>query len=253
MKTDGLSLLNGRVRLSRFPQPDIVTVSIPGTPEYMRSLRTLFVSDIHLRRQVSDERLLALMDLMRGTNADMLLLGGDYGEGEKQCERFFHALSNLTFPLGIFAVPGNNDTYDNLEDMARIGGARLLRNTSASVDLPGGKLLIGGSDDFKFGNPRTGDLFPEDGGYRLLLSHYPVRPECSCDLQLSGHTHGGQIVLGKLSPYSIGFERSYGLLGVRGFSQAHGYPVLIGNGIGISRLPLRSWATPEIYILKFEK
>ena len=72
----------------------------------MGGLRALFVSDVHLRRGVSDAKLGALIDLIRAQRADLLLLGGDYAETADQCARFFEALRGMHFRLGSYAVPG---------------------------------------------------------------------------------------------------------------------------------------------------
>lgn len=235
-----------------FPGPELIELNL-NAPEYMRGLRVLFFSDVHLRKNVSDERLHALMQQFAAASPDMILMGGDYAEGSDQCLRFFKAFQSLSCPFGCYAVAGNND-FDSaatLKATMANAGVKLLRNDAHCVDLPGGRILIGGSDDHKYGTPDTKNLFPDEAGYRILLSHYPIMPECSCDLMLSGHTHAGQCNVMGITPYSVGFERGHGLLGVRGMRQIGGMHLLVGNGIGVSRFPFRLNAQPQIYLINF--
>lgn len=220
----------------------------------MRGLRLMFVSDVHLRPCVRPEKLDALIALTVAQRPDMLLLGGDYAETPADCARFFEALTQLTPPLGSFGVLGNNDldSTAQLPQWMQKSGVQLLKNSSARIVLSGGALEIGGCDDHKYGAPDTRCLFSDDpDAYRILLSHFPIAPECACALQLSGHTHGGQLCLGRLTPYSIGFERKFGILAVRGEAQFGQTRLLLCNGIGVSRLPLRVGAPPEILLVEF--
>lgn len=235
-----------------FCVPRLVRVGVPA-PEYLRGMRLLFVSDVHLRRQVSDAQLAAFVDQLAAVDADLLLLGGDYAESPRDCRRFFRALGGAFFPLGAFAVPGNNDreSRDELRAMAADGDVTLLVNESRRVTLPGGTLEIGGCDDHKYGVPRTADLFPANGGFRVLLSHFPAPPDCDCDLMLSGHTHAGQLRLFGLTPYSLGFEREFHLLALDGLQRIGNMHLLVSGGVGVSRIPLRVNAEPEIHLVEF--
>ena len=237
-----------------FPEPQITRRRIADAPPFMRGLRLMFVSDGHLRPCVRPEKLDALIALTVAQRPDMLLLGGDYAETPADCARFFEALTQLTPPLGSFGVLGNNDldSTAQLPQWMQKSGVQLLKNSSARIVLSGGALEIGGCDDHKYGAPDTRCLFSDDpDAYRILLSHFPIAPECACALQLSGHTHGGQLCLGRLTPYSIGFERKFGILAVRGEAQFGQTRLLLCNGIGVSRLPLRIGAPPEILLVEF--
>ena len=231
-----------------FPEPALKGVEIDGAPEWLRGTRMLFVCDAHLRRGVSDARLEAFVDQLAAAEADMLLFGGDYAESPRDCARFFRAMERVAFPLGTFAVPGNNDfrSLRELREGAAAAKIALLENESVRIPMRGGALEIGGCEDHKYGSPRTGDLFSGDGAYRVLLSHYPAPPECECELMLCGHTHAGQINLLGLTPYSIGVEHKFHLMAVRGLHRIGGMRLFVGNGVGVSRLPLRFGAEPQI-------
>lgn len=236
-----------------FPEPALITISLNGAPEFLHGKRMLFFSDVHLRKQVSQDRLHQFIARIAAVEADMILMGGDYAEGSDQCLRFFKAFKGVSCPLGCYAAVGNND-FDSAPAIAQImadAGVRLLKNAAQLVALSGGRIQIGGCDDHKYGAPRTRSLFSDEPAYRILLSHYPVQPDCRCDLMLSGHTHAGQCNLLGLTPYSFGFEWNRRLLGVRGLHKIGDMQLLIGNGVGVSRFPFRLGAQPQIYLLLF--
>jgi len=87
--------------------------------------------------------------------------------------------------------------------------------------------------------------------YRILLSHFPVKPDCEADLMLSGHTHGGQFNFLGITPYTIGFEHSYGIEGISGMNRIGNMPLLVSKGIGVSKLPLRIGTRPQVLLVKF--
>ena len=242
------------LHVGTFPLPRIEKINIGGAPEFMKPLRALFISDVHLRPGVSQEKLRTLLDLISSQEADVVFLGGDYAESTDDCLRFFDAFKGVHAPLGVYAVSGNNDvdSMPTLEATMARAGVTLLRNHCIQIDYNGGYVQIAGCEDHKYGNPRTRDVFPESkGAYRILISHWPVQPDCTCDLMLSGHTHAGQFNLLGVTPYSIGFEWKRRLLGVRGLKNLKGMRLLIGNGIGVSRIPMRIGAEPQIYLLNF--
>ncbi|MBQ3574796.1 MAG: metallophosphoesterase family protein [Clostridia bacterium] len=237
-----------------FPPPAVKRVAIDGAPEFMRGLRIGFVSDVHLRRSVSDEKLGALIEKMRAMDADMILLGGDYAESPEDCARFFRSLSGIRPKYGIYGVFGNNDFIcrDTLRDIMAESGVQLLLNEAAYIDLPGGRLWLAGCDDHKYGSPETKDIFP-GGDYRILISHQPCMPECEAELMLSGHTHGGQFNFFGVTPYFIGFEFARKMLLVHGLKRIGNMQLLVGKGIGVSRLPIRIGAAAELYLIEFGK
>lgn len=236
-----------------FPNPALISISLEGAPKFLQGKRMLFFSDVHLRKQVQQDRLRQFIARIAALEADMILMGGDYAEGSDQCLRFFETFKGISCPLGCYAAMGNND-FDSAPAIAQImanAGVILLKNAVHSVDLPGGRIQIGGCDDHKYGAPCTRNLFSEERAYRILLSHYPVQPDCRCDLMLAGHTHAGQCNLLGITPYSFGFEWNQHLLGVRGMQKIGDMQLLISNGIGVSRFPFRLGAQPQIYWLFF--
>ena len=126
-------------------------------------------------------------------------------------------------------------------------GVRLLVNESVQLN---GDVEIGGCDEYKHGSPQTEKIF-HSSAYRILLSHFPVKPECRCDLMLSGHTHGGQFNVLGITPYIIGFEHGYKIETISGMTRLDDTALLTSKGIGMSKLPLRIGVRPQVHLVKF--
>lgn len=227
---------------------------IPGAPRAMDGLRAVFVSDVHLRANVSVS---PLIECIKSCEADIILFGGDFADTREQALRLFDALGDLSAPLGMYAVPGNNDTeafqsQDELRSALNACGIKLLVNES--VQLEG--FSVGGVDEPLYGRSAKNGILSRHKGYRILLSHYPIVPEEKPELMLSGHTHGGQFNALGLTPYVIGFERigrrrHLAPAAVSGLHEVGGTKLLVSKGIGSSRIPLRIGVCPEVHLLKF--
>lgn len=219
-------------------------------------LRAAFVSDIHVTERFCIE---PLLEWIIGCQPDILFFGGDFADTRPQALRLFQAFRILRAPLGIYAVPGNNDieafgSSAALAEAMECFGGRLLVNESVQV----GPLAVGGVDERKYGSPVGDGLFSGRTGFRVLLSHYPSIPTGDRpDLMLSGHTHGGQFNALGWTPYAVGFERvgsrsDLAPILVSGFERIDGVRVLVSKGVGASRIPVRFGVRPEVHLLKFE-
>ena len=229
--------------------------TVTGAPRAMKGLKAVFASDFHLRPNASPD---PVIDLIGSCNADVIFFGGDFADRRGQALRLFEAFGSLRAPLGMFAVPGNNDLeafgeMSRLRDALEGCGVRLLVNESVQLD----GFSVGGADEYKYGRGAAADVFSGAEGFRILISHYPVMPECGFDLMLSGHTHGGQFNAFGLTPYGIGFEglgskRHLRPHAVSGLHEADGAKLLVSRGIGTSRIPVRIGVKPEVHLLLFE-
>lgn len=243
------------IHLGWFDLPEVKEIAIANAPAFMQGLRVLFVSDVHLRTQAGNAKLEALISILEAQKADLILLGGDYGEQAEECKRFFLAFSRLKPRLGCFAVPGNNDRefFPDLEVLKALAadcGVKLMVNERHTLEI-GGRLEIGGCDDHLRGNPETKNLFADETAYRILLSHFPVKPDCEPELMLSGHTHGGQFNFLGITPYAVGFEPQFKMEAVSGLKRIGKTTLLVSKGIGVSRLPLRAGVRPQVLLVKF--
>lgn len=237
---------------------------IDGAPAFLRGLRALFISDTHVLKRTTAADIRALADRAAALAPDLLLLGGDYADRAEDALRLFEVLGELKPPLGAFGVLGNNDAeaWPDVNDLRKVmarAGVQLLVNEAATLPVNGGRLILGGVDEHKLGRPDARGLLPEASApdaYRVLLSHYPCPPNISCDLMLSGHTHGGQFNLLGLTPFSIGFERLFRkdirAMAVAGLHEMSGMKLLVSKGIGASRLQWRIGVRPEIDWISFD-
>ena len=238
---------------------------VGGAPGFLRGLRAVFAADVHVLRRTTSDQLNALAGRIAALSPDLLLLGGDYGDRSEDAVRLFDALAAVRPPLGSYGVIGNNDAeaWDGrLEALCGCmsnAGVKLLINNATRLEIGGGTLWIAGVDEYKHGRPDPSGLYPEapvQGGYRILLSHYPVMPDPAPDLMLCGHTHGGQFNLLGVTPFALGFERlrppRVHALAVSGLHDIGGMKLLVSKGIGASRLQFRAGVQPEIDLLVFE-
>lgn len=226
----------------------------PGTD----SLRLVFAADLHIGPQTGMDMLRSTVDMILEQKPDIVLLGGDIFDdafqGKDPAVAELRRL--LRAPLGVFAVLGNHDAFGDYriaaEALAR-SGITLLQDQSADA----GPLRVTGLDDprvleQKGPRPIEADALlgqPDPGRFTILLDHRPeIRPETIglFDLQLSGHSHGGQII-----PLKPLLENRYGT--VTGFSRhkgEHGESMLfVTTGTGYSKLPIRLLVPPEIVVL----
>lgn len=219
----------------------------------LAGMKLAFFSDIHASPRFSDAAMEALLARVAALGADIVCIGGDFAEDEESLARLLRFFPLLSPPLGVYACLGNNDR--ELPGFARMleGHAHLLVNES--VFLEG--LRLGGVDERKHGHPRPEAIFPHDGASaRVLLSHYPVACDFGVgarpDLQLSGHTHGGQFNVLGITPYTFFFEpRRHAW--VSGECTLGGVRTIVSNGIGMSRVTLRVGAPPQVHLVRFTK
>ena len=219
----------------------------------LAGMKLAFFSDIHASPRFSDAAMEALLARVAALEADVVCIGGDFAEDEESLARLLRFFPLLSPPLGVYACLGNNDR--ELPGFARMleGHAHLLVN--GSVLLEG--LRLGGVDERKHGHPRPEAVFPHDGASaRVLLSHYPVACDFGAgarpDLQLSGHTHGGQFNVLGITPYTFFFEpRRHAW--VSGECTLGGVRSIVSNGIGMSRVTLRVGAPPQVHLVRFTK
>jgi len=255
-----------------FPRPDFCITStahlhvavkkeVIFAPAFLHGMKVLFASDFHMRPEMNP---CAIAEQIAACKADLILFGGDFADECAQALRLFDAFKGLRAPLGIFSARGNNDTeaFGDVSSMKRAlnsFGAELLVNRSIALDLPGGRLTIGGADEYRHSRPNCAAALSGDSGYRILLSHYPILPDPSLpqpDLLLSGHTHGGQFNFLGITPYAIGFERSFDKkhlapARVSGTETIGPTTLLVSKGIGMSRIPLRVGVRSEIHLIEF--
>ncbi len=241
----------------RLLQPPHVSEHSANAP-----VRIVFVSDLHMRRGY-EEILETVFSVTQALKPEMLIFGGDISEFDDGVNLFCERAKRMNVPYGMFAVEGNNDTQRFKGDEGAFrselekAGIRLLSNECAVVSIPRRqKMEIGGVADIFKHTPSAKGLFSsEEGVYRILVSHAPhafLLRECETppELMLSGHTHGGQINVLCFTCYELlGYERKFRFTHLSGDRRIGRSRVIVSNGIGTSKFPIRFGARPEIHLI----
>ena len=230
-------------------------------PKELSPVRIVQISDVHLGMIVREERLSRILQEVKKANPDLFLSTGDLVDA--QVNRLNH-LSDLLGGIrprwGKFAVTGNHEYYAGLAEsleFTRQSGFRLLRGEGLTI---GGCLNLAGVDD------PTGQAFGEAPGvpeaellarlprdrFTILLKHRPVLDPSSrghFDLQISGHTHKGQIL-----PFRLGTRIFFRFIGGL-YRFSDGTVLYTSRGTGTWGPPIRFLTPPEVtlYELIYEE
>lgn len=225
-----------------------------------RGLRVGFVTDTHVGPFITPRRLADAIEMLLAERPDLLLLGGDYVSDSPRYFREAAAVlgeAATAIPRGALAVLGNHDYANGAARAMREldqRGIRVLVNESALITTSGGGLWVAGLDDAVLGQPDAERAFaaiPADAP-AIALWHEPDWAEetarCGARVQLSGHSHGGQVRL----PFVGGFAApSGGRRFVIGLNRVGDMPVYTSRGFGVFRPPVRYRCAPEITLLTF--
>lgn len=231
-------------------------------PDSFNGFRIAFASDFHYESRFDAKRLEGAVRALQATDADMLLLGGDYrGRKGGDMEELFSALARVKTPYGTYAVMGNHERGESDTLVRRAmahTGVRLLEHKVDTIRKGNEYILICGIrnpfDLKQNGVSPTLTLRPED--FVVMLVHTPDYVEdtdiSNTDLALAGHTHGGQVSLFKRwTPAHFSKYGNRFLTGLKYNSQ--GIPVIITNGLGTSRKDIRLFTPSEVIIIELKK
>jgi len=230
-------------------------------PEW-NGLKVVQLSDFHYVTTDDGKLIGDAVSIANGLEPDLVVLTGDYVTVTSRSDRSAalkaipcaEVLSDLRAPLGIFAVLGNHDQCNPsfITRALEAHGIMVLKNFAIYVERLGKRLWVAGVDDAMFGRPlieQTLQSIPE-GGFTILLAHEPdyadVAKRYSVDLQLSGHSHGGQIRLPLIgAPYLPPLARKYPW----GFRKLDSMSLYTNRGLGTIIVPIRLDNPPEVTLL----
>ena len=240
---------------------------LPRELRAMAGARLLFVSDLHVSRRFPRDAANRLIGQIQLLDPDLLLIGGDFAESRENLHWVVDRLSAIRPPLGAAAVLGNNDMRYRLsrdgvtlKSLMERSGIRLLVNDEVLLTKNHLSVRIAGIDSLYQGDPPGRPFFTDQSekALRILMAHYPLSAENALPLcvrpphlGLCGHTHGGQMRIGPLSPYTVGYERKYRpkRIPICGWSDGWGFPICVSSGIGTSKIPLRIGARPTMHLI----
>jgi uncharacterized protein len=204
----GLTLVGFANARRRAPVVD-VDIPIAGLPAALQGFRIAQISDIHIGPTIKKPYLSRIVDAVNALDADLVAITGDLVDGTVgQLADQTAPLARLVSRHGTYFVTGNHEYYSGAsewtEELRRLGLCVLL-NQHVVLDHGGTPLVVAGVTDYSahhFDPAQRSDPgaalagAPSDAKVRLLLAHQPrsapAAEKAGFDLQLSGHTHGGQ-------------------------------------------------------------
>jgi predicted MPP superfamily phosphohydrolase len=265
-------------RSSRHPELVHQIIKLPRLPEAFHGFKIGQITDIHAGPLVPPDLVRQGVDMIMSENPDMVVLTGDVISGAtrilwtryggvrpRDMDACLKELSRLKPSLGVYAVLGNHDFWSGREQTARLVNGlesinvNLLRNQNIVLQKDGQSLYLAGVDDYwesSYSLPKSLKGIP-DSDCVILLSHNPDVNEdmtatgTQVDFIISGHTHGGQIVLPVIgAPY---LPSPFGQKYRAGLVRDGKRQTYVSRGLGVFFAPIRLNCPPEVTILTLRK
>jgi predicted MPP superfamily phosphohydrolase len=231
-----------------------VEIALEGLPPQLDGLRLTFLSDLHRGPQIEREYIARAVDLARQAGGDLVLLGGDYvTKSAGFASSCAEELARLRAPAGVYACLGNHDHWTDADAVAGAlvrAGVRVLRNEG--LEVADGLWLAAVDDVWE----RRADLDAALAGVppgvtAVLLAHEPDFADVTAAdgrvaLQLSGHSHGGQVHLPFLgSPILPYLAQRY----PAGLYHVGRMRLYVTRGVGLVAPAVRFNCRPEVTLL----
>ena len=245
-----------------------VTITLPHLPLAFDGIRAVVLGDLHVCPSFPATYLAPALALAQAAKPDLVLLVGDYicdreGDYSADMTACVNALEPLakSARLGAFASFGNHDfpapPLDPPQELWTSAGITPLLDSSAAIRSEKALLWLVGlrSAISRPTNPGAvlGSL-PQDNNPRILLWHEPDRAsfaaEAGASLMLSGHTHGGQLVLPGVGPLRLPTE---GKRYPAGLTYVEGMPLYTTRGVGVLPPRIRLNCPPEVMVLTLKR
>jgi hypothetical protein len=241
--------------------PEVTTAEflLDGLDPALDNFTIGLISDIHSSVHMPKSEMVRYVSLLNSLQTDLIVVTGDFVDSAvEEVYPFAEAFSGLQAPCGIYGVMGNHDYYNaNPETVARQVddcGVRLLMNEKVVIEKGAAKFYLLGVDDTGKQEVARESMNAAVGIAplripRILLCHRPYFLKQAAllgiDLVLSGHTHGGQVVLGRMgntvfAPASIASKYLWGK-----YSEEKSQ-MYVSRGIGTVGLPMRINCPPEV-------
>jgi predicted MPP superfamily phosphohydrolase len=233
-------------------QIQVVRASVPvfGLPPALNGLRIGLITDLHHSEMVPVADVARAASLLMAERPDLIVLDGDYVTwGDRAyvvpCAE---TLAGLRAPFGVFATLGNHDDDRDMPAALIANGFEVLRDARTSLVVRGEKLSLVG---LRFWTQRPRDVARVVRGAEgtvVLLAHDPRRlteaAALDIPLVLSGHTHGGQVVLPLIGAFAA---RKFPV--VAGLGRRSNTTVFVSRGVGTVYVPYRLNCPPDVSIL----
>ncbi len=257
-------LLTGGGLYAARKRPDAVHVDIPipGLHEDLDGFRIALITDVHVGPTIHGDFTEQIADVTRLLRPDLVANTGDLIDGHvKDLRNHVAPLGQIPATHGLYYVTGNHEYYWDapgwIREMERIGHMPLI-NGHHVITHGRAKLTVAGVTDYtahRHLRTHTSDPAralkgaPEDS-FRLMLAHQPRSAfgaaEAGADLQISGHTHGGQFV-----PWTflVGLVQPVGA----GLNRIDGMPIYVSRGTGYWGPPNRAGSPSEVTLITLRR
>ncbi len=233
-----------------------IEIQVPGLPPAMDGFRIAQLSDLHLEPFTTEDDILHSVETCNALKPDMVALTGDFvTHTARPAPKVAELLSQLVAPYGVYASLGNHDFASGAPEVIRALTERnipVLRNETRRIHTDKGTLFLGGIDSVYVNKPDVRKTLQEWKQTQplVLMMHEPDAADTIAAagvkaLQISGHTHGGQLVFGGKTPMSLRRAR-YGKKYLAGHYEVGGLQMYVNRGIGCVGVPLRIGCPPEV-------
>lgn len=257
----GLTLV-GFLNARRTASVRSVDIPLPRLAPALEGFRIVQISDIHVGPTIKQGYLQAIVDRVNDLQADAIAITGDLVDGSvAELAQHVAPLAQLRARHGVFFVTGNHEYYSGvhgwIDELQRLG-VRVLHNEHVVLQHEGASLVLAGVTDYTGhhfdpahrSDPAGALAGAPDDAVRVLLAHQPrtapAAVQAGFDLQLSGHTHGGQFL-----PWSlfVPLQQPY----TAGLHQLGRLWIYVSRGTGYWGPPKRIGAPSEIAELRLSR
>jgi predicted MPP superfamily phosphohydrolase len=225
-------------------------IGVPGLPTALDGLRIGLLTDIHRSRWVSHEDVSDAVTMLMAERTDLIILGGDYVTllDRQYVGPAADALAPLSAPNGVFAILGNHDDDHDMPAALAKNGVQVLKDARTHLTINGEGVELAG---IRYWTRRLVDIAAVARGATgpvILLAHDPRRlteaAALNIPLVLSGHTHGGQVVLP-----GLGAIAAQKFPVVAGIGRLKRTTMFVSRGVGTVYVPVRINCPPEVAVL----
>lgn len=246
--TSGYGYLYGRHAL----EVTRTALRVVGLPPALAGLRIGLLTDLHRSRWVSHEDVSHAVRALMNERPELIILGGDFVTwGNRQyVELSAEALAPLSAPHGVFGILGNHDDDHDMPAALAARGVQMLKDVRTRMSVRGTDIdLIG----IRYWTRRAADIasLARGAAFPILLAHDPRRLTEAADLNvplvLSGHTHGGQVVLPLVG--AVAAQKYPVIAGIGRRAQT---TMFVSRGVGTVYVPVRVNCPPEAAVLTLQ-
>ena len=229
------------------------TFPVSGLPEALRGLRIGVLTDIHRSQMVSHEMVATAVRMLMAEKPDLIVLGGDYvsWRDQRYVDPAADALAPLSAPHGVIAILGNHDDDREMPAALAAKGFTVLKDARTRLAIRGEVMDVAGIRYWTYKISEIAHVMRGTVPHAILLAHTPKRlieaQQLAVPAVISGHTHGGQIVLPGIGAIAA---REFPV--IAGIAQRQGTTIFVSRGVGTVYIPIRINCPPEVAILTLD-